>query len=237
MRPGYDVTDSGGRSYRHPENPRELPPAEAGAGDYRDEVRAHVERTVGPVERVWPELFARGVRIDLLMVSPTRERPYVTMVTAGMSERSMTVPPDIDAPAYAELLLCLPPDWPRTERDWANDANYWPLRTLRQAARMPHLYETWLDVWHTIPNGEPPAPLAAGVDFVAVLVTPTFLVGPDVASLTTASGTRIAFHGVVPLYPAELRLALDSGMEELMGRFGEHRVTELLDPHRADVTR
>lgn len=233
MRPGYHAAEAGDGSRPYPDGPPD--PPDAGAGGRRDEIRAHVERHIGPVERVWPELFSR-VRIDLLMVSPTPRRPYVTLVTVGMSERPMAVPAGVDSPPYAELLLCLPPDWPRTERDWANDANYWPLRTLRQAARMPHQYGTWLDVWHTVPNGEPPLPLAAGVDFVAVLIAPTFRVGPELPALTTTDGTQIAFHGVVPLYPGELRLARDVGMEELVGRFGEHGVTELLNPHRPDVS-
>ncbi|MGH3735246.1 MAG: suppressor of fused domain protein [Micromonosporaceae bacterium] len=234
MQPGYDITDSGDRVYRSPDGPRDpAPPDSETDNPRRGLLRGHVERHIGPVQRVWPELFS-DVRIDLLMTTPTPRRPYVTLVTAGMSDRAMNVPSEVASTPYAELVLSLPPDWPRTERDWANDANYWPLRTLRQAARMPHRYGTWLDVWHTVPNGEPPAPLAAGVEFVAVLVAPTLLLGP--VPPLPVDDAEIVFHSVIPLYAGELALALESGMEELVGRFGEHRVTELLDPTRSDVS-
>ncbi|MGH3716438.1 MAG: suppressor of fused domain protein, partial [Micromonosporaceae bacterium] len=229
----FDENQAGGRTYRYPGEPEAGAPAPRSAE--RDEIAAHIARQVGPVERVWPEVFGELLHVDIHMVAPTEQRPYVTLVTAGMSDRAMTVPPETGSPAYAELLLCLPAEWPRTESDWADDRNHWPLRMLRQLARMPHAYGTWLDAGHTVPNGEPPAPLASHVGFTAMLVAPPFLVGPDVFRLTTSSGRSIAFYGVIPLYAEELQRRLSGAEPELMELLGEHEVTELLDPARPSV--
>jgi PAS domain-containing protein len=42
----------------------------------------------------------------------------------------------------AELLVCLPADWPVTEEAFEDERNYWPVRWLKQVARFVHEYKT-----------------------------------------------------------------------------------------------
>lgn len=66
----------------------------------------------------------------------------------------MTVP-DPEVPRYAELVISLPPFWPLDEQSWRDERHYWPVRLLKTLGRLPHEYDTWLGVGHTIPNGDP----------------------------------------------------------------------------------
>src|SRR5687767_4018341 len=108
-------------------------------------IAEHVAKHVGPIANVFHEIKPTLVHLDVLVVGPTDDRPYTTLVTCGMSERPMRVPIEnpedlglIPELRYAELLLCLPPDWPLTSEAFQNEANYWPVRWLKRLARLPH---------------------------------------------------------------------------------------------------
>ena len=92
-------------------------PAEEGEFVFGDpetmeQLVAHIEQYVGKIETVFHELVSTLVHIDVHYIPPTEERPWKTLVTTGMSDLPMTVPDDASELAYAELLLCLPPEWP-----------------------------------------------------------------------------------------------------------------------------
>ncbi|MEU4712474.1 suppressor of fused domain protein [Micromonospora purpureochromogenes] len=62
---------------------------------------------------------------------------------------------------YAELMLCLPADWPLTRLTGLDDDPAgWPVRVLKQVARLPHEYGTWIGEWHSVPNGDSAQPYA-----------------------------------------------------------------------------
>ena len=79
----------------------------------------HVIAHIGPIANVFHEIKPDVVAIDLLVVGPSETRPVITLVTCGMSDRPIRIPiedPDdlarVPELRFAELLLCLPPDWP-----------------------------------------------------------------------------------------------------------------------------
>jgi hypothetical protein len=114
-----DESRGGSRIYRH-ENPA---PLEVVAGDLGliNAVGDHIEKHFGEPERVLHEIISTYVHVDLHVVMPTKDRPVITVVTSGMSERPM------QGDVYAELMLMLPPTWP-TQGDPAfeSDEGYWP---------------------------------------------------------------------------------------------------------------
>ena len=108
---------------------------------FANAIGGHIIQHVGPITNVFHERVPSVVQIDVLVVGPSDERPFTTLVTCGMSDRAMHVPiedPDdlarIPELRYAELLLCLPPDWPLTPEAFADESNYWPIRWLKPGA-------------------------------------------------------------------------------------------------------
>ncbi len=74
----------------------------------------HIERHLGPVQGVYHELISDKVHLDVHVVAPSADFPFYTLVTSGMSDRPMTVPPEAgpdDAPRFAELCILLPSTW------------------------------------------------------------------------------------------------------------------------------
>jgi Suppressor of fused protein (SUFU) len=234
MSDDVEYTESGQPVYRHTPKDRDFEPA---FGDARaiGAISRHVGRYVGPVGHVFHEVVSDLVHIDVHLVPPQPGRPFVTLVTSGMSDRPMALPPDCDAPAVAELLLCLPADWPLEPTDFKDEANFWPIRLLKFLARLPHEYDTWLGFGHTVPNGDPPQPYADGTGLCCALIVPPTQFDSRLDQLALSDDKVIQFYAVVPLYREEMAFKLRHGSEELLRRFTAAGVCELLDPHRPNV--
>jgi len=217
---------------RHTAREHAWEPAAASDPDTTTAIEQHIERHFGPVAFVWHELASDLVHLDVHVVEPSAARPYFTLVTSGMSDRPMAVPEESDASRYAELMMCLPADWPMTADEFRDENAYWPIRLLKVAARLPHEYDTWLAEWHSIPNGDPAEPYASGTPFAGVLVTPMIRCDPDARTITTDAGKRISLLALVPLHPAEMQLKVAHGTDALLNAFDRVTVSEVLDPTR-----
>jgi hypothetical protein len=192
----------------------------------------HIARHFGPAETVWHELISDLVHLDVHVVAPSAARPYYTLVTSGMSERPMTVPPGANVSPYAELMMCLPSDWPMTQEAFRDEGAYWPVRLLKTVARLPHMYDTWIGLWHSVPNGDPAEPYAPGVPFAAVLVAPMVLNEPEASTIRTDSGKEISLLALVPLHPEEMDLKVAQGTEALLDAFDRVTISELVNLSR-----
>src|SRR5262249_44583228 len=153
-------------------------------------------------QTVWHEIVSDRVHVDVHVAQPDYWRPYYTLVTSGMSDLPMTAPPG--ANRYAELMLCLPENWPMTASDFDDERAYWPIRLLKMVARLPHEYQTWIGPGHTVPNGDPAQPYAAGTPFSAVLATPPRRAPASAGTILVEDGRRISLLALLPLYPQEL---------------------------------
>ena len=97
------VPSPGGTIYRHAERTKPFEPT-SGDGDHIETISNHIEEHVGPVSQVLHELVSDLVHVDIHQVSPTKSRPYHTLITSGMSDRPMTLPEGVDDEwQFAEL--------------------------------------------------------------------------------------------------------------------------------------
>jgi hypothetical protein len=206
-----------------------------------ERISNHIEQYCGKVGSVLHELVSDMVHIDVHWVQPTPERNYHTLVTSGMSDRPMLAPEQAADCEYAELMLCLPPEWPVGEIYEAlpgqepNPRHYWPIYVLRMLARFPHKFSTWLWLGHTMPNGDPAEPYADNTQLCCALLLMPLRFEPGFRKLVIDEEKTINFLSVVPLYNEELEAKLEKGVEALIPGFDKHGVTELLDVKRRNV--
>jgi hypothetical protein len=204
-----------------------------------DAVAAHIERHIGAVGDVWHETESSYVHVDVHHVPPTSARPFHVLVTSGMSERPMAGPPGVpDEWLRAELLMCLPADWPLDPAALRGERHGWPLYWLRLIARFAHAYGAFLSGGHTVPNGEPPAPpapLGPGTELAGVMLVPPVALGQAAHLAQTPDGKTIRFWSLLPLYPSEMEFKLRHGVDALVERLIRANVSDVVDLTRPNV--
>ena len=205
---------------------------------YMDEICDHLEKYIGKVDSVFHELISEYVHIDVHWIKPTPETPYHVLFTTGMSDYPMYLPEGLEDPndySHAELMVYLPESWPISDEAFKDDDNYWPVYFLKMIARFPHQYKTWMAEGHTIPNGPDAEPIA-NTNFGCILLMPPYLSAPqDFLKLQTKDGTIINFYSILPIYPEEMDLKLEEGVDELLNLFDEYEISEVIDIHRKNV--
>jgi hypothetical protein len=145
-----ELSPSGAPIYRH----EEAAPFELASGDEASiaAIAAHIERYLGPVSGVYHELISDKVHLDVYVVPPSANFPFYTLVTSGMSDRPMAVPPGApadEAPPYAELCILLPSTWNIPEDSaeagaaFEDENVYWPEDASPPSARIHYLAGLW----------------------------------------------------------------------------------------------
>jgi len=203
-----------------------------------DPVGEHIATHLGKPALYFHETSAGetgdGIQVDIHVIGPTESFPYVRLVTSGMSKQAMNVPEG--APAYAELMMALPASWQLDEQSMQEERWYWPVALLRHLAHYPHKEGTWIGLGHSLPNGNPAMPYTAGVGFRGAIVLPPAS-SPEPFHSLTVDGKDVYFHCVVPLFKEELNLARRRGFPELLDKFNEYNVTDVVDPARKNTAR
>jgi hypothetical protein len=178
------------------------------------------------------------------VVPPSADFPFYTLVTSGMSDRPMAVPPGApadEAPPYAELCILLPSTWniPQDAAEIAEafeDENvYWPIRWLKMLARLPHEYHTWLGFGHTIPNGEDAEPFSDETELGCMLVLTALSLPEEFQTLEVSPGKMVHFYTLCPIYREEMDLKMEQGVDALLDKFDEYGIGDVLDLTRPNV--
>lgn len=216
------------------------------------DVGDHLAPYVGRAERMLPGARGGRVKVDVNIVWPSAERPWITAYTVGVSSRPMKVPPEVRSrfSPHAELLMRLPPAWvpelvcplcvPRhAEREpLANPRSAWPFEWLMQLAHLPHDDDTFLGVGHVVEDSDPTTE-GHGLPYSGFYFDPGFDAAGDrpIPPLVRPGGERVDFLGVVPLHPGEVRAFRERRGVEAALALDAAGVTDLLDPDRACCVR
>src|SRR5437762_7376163 len=102
----------------------------------------HYARFLGPLTReIMHSTNFKTVHIDVYTFEPTKERPFFTLITGGMSDVRQNIPGDCDIAPRAEIML------------YAEEPKGWMYNVLKGLAEMPSDDDTFLSYRHTVPNG------------------------------------------------------------------------------------
>lgn len=235
------VSPGGSEIFRYDEPPKSESTVPA-PSPHVAEIEKHFDHFFGTAESVFHEIVSDPVHIDVHIIAPQPTRNWWTLYTTGMSDRPMTVPQGKEKYRFAELVLALPPEWqigalkitPRPDdlEQW-----YWPIRWLKQLARFPHEYGTWLAMGHSMPNGDPPQPLAPKTQLSGWILLPPISVPEEGRTASTADGRTVHLYSLHALHTAEMSLKLNQGTEALVDAFDRADVSEVLRPDRPPAVR
>lgn len=225
-----DITPGGSEVYRHtePTGTEDVPEFDEAL---RTALEEHLARFLPGEPKVLHEIISIGVHLDVYAWAPTEEQPLWTLVTVGMSERAMNVPAGAEDMAHAELIMTLPGDWPIPSGNEAfqqvmqDDRIYWPIQTLKSAARLPSEFDTWLGFGHTVAAGENPSDTYPGSPYAGVMLAPATSLPPE-ALIVQHEGREVYLWGLYPLDEMEMDYKLQVGGEELFEAFLEEDYRE-----------
>ena len=253
VRPKPDeVTPGGVPIFRHPQQRPTPAPEVPSVTPYDRQITRHIERTIGAAPMVFHEIVSHDIHLDLHIVPPTGEEPseehplgthHYTVVTSGLSARPQNVAPRAleSVSPYQELMIALPGDWPGMRPDGTFDkaamedpCNWWPFAFLKLVARMPHEYQTFLAPGVTIPNGEAAEPFADNTKLGCVMTFPSIL-SPNAKELQINDQITIQFYALWPIYPEEMQLKLNQGLEPLLDKLIKAEMTELVQIERPNL--
>lgn len=233
-----EISQSGHPIYRHTKKVQDVEFATENEHTL-NAITNHVEKHIGQISHVFHEIISPQIHLDVLIVNPTKEKNYYTFVTSGMSTLPMNVPEGAESFKFSELMICLPGDWPVSSESFNSEDNYWPIKWLKTLARLPHEYETWLYIGHTVPNGDPAQPFASNTSFSGMILNVPTLV-EDLRSFFTLrmpNETDIHFFSLIPLYKEEMDLKLKSGAEVLFEKLEKAGVNEIVNLKRKNVAK
>jgi hypothetical protein len=189
----------------------------------------HFENILGPVRVVFHETDSTFVHVDIHQIEFEEGDDAVTYFTTGMAEHPMNVPPDVEEPdeyRYAELVMHLPPEYPRDLATLQRPEYWWPFHVMQSLARIPHERESWVWGGHTIRNSfetEPPPGHEHG--FSAALVCPSYLLPDDSELVQIEDGRKIVLLTIAFIYPEEYQYCEEHGSEAFLDHVADSGLT------------
>ncbi len=202
------------------------------AAEEIDAIEEHIKEYFGDFDNVFHEQVSPDIHVDIVIVPPTKERNFYTLVTIGMGAHKMDTPPQLDEYDLerAELLLTLPPYWKFGRDALKSETWYWPMRLLKDLARFPIANKTWLGLGHSMDNQNRYASNTklCGALFVSPQKVPE---GSEVCLLP--NGDDVNFYQLIPLYRNEMEYKIKHGSDELIALMGH--VDHVIDPHRKSI--
>ncbi|MCL1896193.1 MAG: suppressor of fused domain protein [Clostridiales bacterium] len=192
---------------------------------------AHITKYFGASEKVFHEIVSPDIHLDVYICDPTEERPYYTLVTHGAGAHRMNLPDEVEGqlPDRAEVLITLPKDWDinSSDENW-----YWPIRSLKDCARLPITYDTWIGYGHTVtsPEREP----YGGSGFTGLMITFPLMFEPESFTCNLPGGNNVVFYQIMPLYGDEMDYKLENDAEALEDLFGDD-IPFVLDINRKSI--
>ncbi len=189
---------------------------------YAKQIVSHMERFFPNRQtRVFHEIASEFLHVDVYVMQAPNPQSYHVIYTTGMSAMPMTLPEEISQShkglERAELMLFLPAEWDvctgyETDRD-VPFGLWWPIGLMKNLARFPHEYQTWLAWGHTIPNGADYEPYHESTALSGVMLAS---LGEEISCMKAEDGTEINLYCLLPLYREEMEYKLQMGAEALL---------------------
>ena len=199
-----------------------------------DAVEDHIAEHFGDFPNVFHELVSPDIHVDICIIPPRRDHDYYTLVTMGMGAHEMDVPEEVDdVRRRAEVLINLPRDWRLDEESLQDNRWYWPIRMLKDVARLPVSTGCWLGWGHTVGMDEGERYDESTELCGCILLSPGVF-GEDSYRCALPDGDEIEFFQVIPLYLEEIQHKIENDAETLLDVMNDD-LLEVIDPLRLNV--
>lgn len=197
----------------------------------REEYENGIRESFGEYTEVIHEIFSPDIHLDIIVVPPTEDNDYYTLITMGVGAYKMKVPKELERYDYGrmELVICLPSTWDIKSK---KEKDYWPIRQLKAAARLPIQCDTWLGYGHTISSDQHNSPYAENTNFCTMMLLNALNKDWETFDFSLESKGKINFYQLFPLYKEELLFKENNDEDTLLDLFDDDDVTPIINIDR-----
>ncbi|NHF61581.1 suppressor of fused domain protein [Flavobacteriaceae bacterium TP-CH-4] len=185
---------------------------------------------------VFHEIPTLDLHLDICFIKPANTQ-FNILLTSGMSTLKMNVSEQVENVTeleFAELMMLIPKEIEFDQVYSGKNKNDWIITILKQAAKFPHFYNTWIGIGHTIQATEDMTPYSKETDFVGALILPSVTFDKDFTEIKK-DGRKINIYNVLPLYKNELEYKIENGYNKLLDLLVKANGKEVLDPNRKNL--
>ena len=199
--------------------------------DEVDEFESFIDETFGYFDLVYHEVISPDVHLDIIIVPPSEEENYYKLITMGAGAYEMDIPEEIShyELSRAEYMIYLPAHW---DIEGESDEAYWPIRMLKDVARLPINGNTWLADGHTIHGREDKQPFARNTNLNSLVLLRGCDYEFNQLNFRFSSGEKVNFYQLFPLYQEELDYKWENGLEALLDLFDDVADFPVIHPIR-----
>jgi len=199
--------------------------------EWMEERERFYDRFFGKCDMVVHEMIPMIPHIDVYIYPPQGGRDYYTLITSGMSDYEMKAPKGVPADMRRTELFMRVRDLGQLEQ--YTTSHPWQVEVLRFMAAFPIKHNTWFGPLHTVPNGNPPQPLADGSVLTTTFFMPAAFEDPAFTDgITYSNKTKASFLWVDFITTAECDFKLKNGGDALLDLFDKYKHPHVLDPYR-----
>ncbi len=182
---------------------------------------------------VFHEIPTLDLRLDVFFIKPENST-FNILLTCGMSTLKMEVDEQAGNQAeleFAELMMLIPKEIEFEQIYSGQNKNDWIISILKQSAKFPHFYDTWVGMGHTLQAEMDMSPYSSETEFVGALILPSVTFDKDFTEIHK-NGRKINIYNVFPLYKEELEFKIENGYSKLLDLLIKANGKEVLDLNR-----
>lgn len=196
-----------------------------------DQYEKYIEEQFGEYEEVFHEIVSPDIHLDIIIIPPTKNNNYYTLITMGMGAYKMNVPKEIEKYelARSELVLYLPPTWNIKSN---KEEDYWPIRQLKVLARLPIQCNTWLGYGHTVSSDYENTPYADNTKFCSIMLLTALNKNYEELDLRMKTKGKINFYQIFPLFKEELEFKQNNDADALLALFSDDDIVPIININR-----
>lgn len=186
-----------------------------------EDYKKYITSQLGEIDCVFSEIVSDEIKLDVLIIPPTKENNYYKLVTMGMGAYKMNVPSELQKYQFerAELVLYLPSDWDIKSKE---DKNYWPIRQLKTLARLPIQSNSWLGLGHTVSNDTKNSSYADNTKLCSMLLLFAFNNRYEtIKEYYFRKFEKINFYQLFPIYEDELNYIFNNNWYDFIDLAGD----------------
>ena len=185
---------------------------------------------------VFHEMLSLDFHLDVYYIN-RKEDNFNMLITSGMSLLKMQVPEDLEDKedySFAELMLLIPKKLDFEEIHTGEEKNGWIISMLKETARFPHHYDTWLSFGHTLQQTADLQPYHPDTEFVGCAILPSVTFDEEFTEFYSAD-KKINLYSLFPLYKDELEYKIKNGYSKFMDVLAEANAAEIFNPKRENL--